>query len=129
MINRIEAENAFNLLEGCINRICVTDDIFELAQFSTGAHQDINEIFRFNFDRLTRTSNNRTNMEPNLITAPSTSRRPVDELYAVTKRMFTAKNLTELTDYMYFSGLYLDKICSYNRNRLKESQELEATDF
>ena len=129
MINRIEAENEFRLLEGCINRICITNDIFEMDQFSTGAHSSINEIYRFNFDRLTRTPLDETKVEPNLITEPSTSRRPIDEFYAVTERMFTAKNLSELVDYMYFSGLYLNRICSYNRDRLKESHELEATDF
>ena len=45
--NQREYRNAVDMLEGCKNRICVTDDLEELKRLRDGAHFYIDGMFEY----------------------------------------------------------------------------------
>ena len=53
--NQREYNNAVAMLEGCKNRICVTDDPEELKRLRDGAHHYIDEMFEYRKTLLTST--------------------------------------------------------------------------
>lgn len=56
-----EASNDYDMLEGCINRMFVTDDIKEMPHLYAGAVYHLGDIYKYGMERLER-RNEKTNV-------------------------------------------------------------------
>ena len=56
--------NSENMLKGCINRMCVTDDIVEFSRMYNSAISHLSNIFKVNYNRLTETEVQKQSIEP-----------------------------------------------------------------
>lgn len=49
---RVQIENEAKMLVGCKNRMCITDDVEELARLHKGAVYHAGRLFELNLERL-----------------------------------------------------------------------------
>lgn len=51
-LRRQKIENAYDMLRGCMNRMCITDDIYEFNSLYERADYYLKQLFELNKKRL-----------------------------------------------------------------------------
>ena len=113
----IEAKEKFDLLEGCKNRIYVTDDLEELYENILNVDKLLLDIYNYNLFRLTRTQHwNATQPVAELYECNDESMG--EDFMMYTKKMFSAINIVNLAELMVVCDNLLNKLCKQNMIRL-----------
>lgn len=51
-MKRQQIENAYDMLRGCMNRMCITDDVYEFESLYKSADIYLKQLFELNKKRL-----------------------------------------------------------------------------